>query len=189
MTVKATAACLLEGQYAALYTGYVSGQAAVGGTAMNVSSTGTISGFHDFNPGGTPISETLSGTCATRTANNGTVAAHRCRQLTGLQLCNDHATAQWAGATDQWRQHPVRLGTIGKADSSGLRTAKLAGNFAFGALGGQPGAPARAGRRYYNGRGGHVTSGHADSNSDSPSPMRPSAEPLPRPTPLPVAVP
>ena len=73
MEVKATVACLLEGPYASVYNGYVSGQVVVGGTSITVASNGTITGYHDFNPGATTISETVTGTCATRTSNNGTV--------------------------------------------------------------------------------------------------------------------
>ncbi len=169
MTVKATAACLLEGQYAALYTGYVSGQVAVGGTAMNVSSTGTISGYHDFNPGGTPISETLSGLCATRTANNGTTQiigvantqvynyAMTTALLNGrVQLINGGSTQSGSGPLE-------------KQTPADFVLAKLAGNFAFGALGGQPGGTrtGTVGAITVDGSG-HVTSGHADSNGDSP---------------------
>ncbi len=68
MIVKATVACLLEGPFASVYSGFVGGKIAVGATSMNITSAGTITGFHDFNPAGTTVSESFTGACATRTA-------------------------------------------------------------------------------------------------------------------------
>jgi hypothetical protein len=169
LVVKPTAACLLEGQYASVYTGYVGGQVAVGGTSMTISSAGTISGFHDFNPGGTTISESVTGTCATRLANNGTT------QLVGVAnspVFNYAMTAPLLkgrvqlinGGSSQSGSGPLE-----KQTPTDFVLAKLAGNFAFGALGAQSGG-ARTGTvgAITIDPSGRVISGHADSNGAGP---------------------
>ncbi len=169
MVVKATAACLLEGQYAALYSGYVSGQVAVGATGMNISSAGAITGYHDFNPGGTTISESVSGVCATRTANNGTT------QIVGVgntQVYNYAMTTALLNGRVQLingGSSQSGSGPLEKQTPADFSLAKLAGNFAFGALGGQSGGAraATVGAITVDGSG-HVLSGHADSNGASP---------------------
>jgi len=169
IVVKAAAACLLEGQFASVYTGYVSGQVTVGATSMNVSTAGTITGFHDFNPAGTTISETFTGTCITRTANNGTTqligAANSPVFNYGMTTALDNGRVQLInGGSDQSGSGPLERQT-----PTDFVLAKLAGNFAFGALGAQAGG-ARAGTigAITVDGAGHVTSGHADSNDGSP---------------------
>jgi len=169
MQVKATAACLLEGQYASVYTGYVSGQVAVGATSMNISSAGLITGFHDFNPGAVTISESMTGTCATRTANNGTTT------LIGVANSPVFNYAMTAGLLNGRVQlingssSQAGSGPLEKQTPTDFVLAKLAGNFAFGALGGQPGG-ARMGTvgAITVDSSGQVTSGHADSNGATP---------------------
>ncbi len=169
MIVKAAVACLLEGQYASVYSGFVGGRVAVGGTAMNVSSTGTITGFHDFNPAGTTVSESFSGTCATRTANNGTV------QLVGVAnspvfnyamttaLLNGRVQLINGGSTQSGS------GPLEKQTPTDFVLAKLAGTFAFGALGADAGgAPTGTVGAITVDATGRVTAGHADSNGAAP---------------------
>jgi Putative Ig domain len=169
MIVKATAACLLEGPYAALYSGYVGGQVAVGGTGITISSAGAITGYHDFNPGGTTISESVSGVCATRTANNGTT------QIIGAantQVYNYAMTTALINGRVQLingGSSQSGSGPLEKQTPADFLLAKLAGNFAFGALGSQTGGTRTGliGAITVDGSG-HVTSGHADSNGDNP---------------------
>ena len=165
MVVKATVACLLEGQYASVYSGFVGGGVAVGATAMNISSTGTITGFHDFNPAGTTISESFSGTCATRTANNGTV------QLVGVANSPVFNYAMTAGLLNGRVQlinggsAQSGSGPLEKQTPTDFVLAKLAGNFAFGALGADSGgAPTGTVGAITVDATGRVTAGHADSN-------------------------
>ncbi len=169
LVVKAAAACLLEGPYASVYTGYAGGQMVVGGTSMTISSAGTITGYHDFNPGATTISETVTGTCATRLANNGTT------QLVGVAnspvfnyamsapLLNGRVQLINGGSSQSGS------GPLEKQTAADFVLAKLAGNFAFGALGAQAGG-ARTGTvgAITIDASGHVTSGHADANGASP---------------------
>lgn len=169
MIIKAQVACLLEGPYASVYSGFVGGKLAVGGTSMNVASAGTITGFHDFNPAGTTVSETFTGACATRTANNGTV------QLVGVAnspVFNYAMTTALAngrvqlinGGSDQSGSGPLE-----KQTPADFVLAKLAGNFAFGALGADAAAiPTGTVGAITVDAAGHVTAGHADSNGASP---------------------
>ena len=168
MSVKPLTACLLEGLYAQLYNGYVGGQVAVGATSMNISSAGAITGYHDFNPAGVTISETFTGTCATRTANNGTL------QLIGVAnspvfnyamtvaLQNGRAQLINGGSSQ------AGSGPLEKQNPADFVLAKLAGDFAFGALGSQSGGARAAtiGALTID-ASGRVLSGHADSNDSS----------------------
>jgi hypothetical protein len=169
VVVKATASCILEGPYASVYSGYVSGQVAVGATSMIISSTGTITGYHDFNPGAVTISEGVTGVCATRTANNGTT------QLIGVANSPVFNYAMTVGLLNGRVQlinggsSQSGSGPLEKQTPADFVLAKLAGNFAFGALGGQPGG-ARMGTigAITVDASGHVISGHADSSGTTP---------------------
>ena len=168
--VKAATACLLEGQHALLYSGFVSGQVAVGATSLNVSSTGSITGYHDFNaPGGVPIAETLTGTCATRTANNGILT------ITGLANSPVFNFAVTVGLVNGRIQllnggdSQSGTGPLEKQQPADFVLAKLAGDFSFGALGGQAdGSRAGLVGALSIDANGVITTGHADSNESQP---------------------
>ncbi len=170
MVVKANVACLLEGQYASVYNGYVSGQVAVGGTSMTIASAGTITGYHDFNPGATTISESFTGACATRTSNNGTVelvgAANSpvFNYAVATSLLNGRVQLLNGGSNQSGS------GPLEKQTPADFVLSKLAGNFAFGALGGQTPGGAHTGMiaAITINASGQVTAGHADSNGSSP---------------------
>jgi Putative Ig domain len=165
MSVKATAACLLEGQYASVYSGYVGEQVAVGATSVAISSTGAITGYHDFNPAAVTISESLTGTCTTRTANNGTL------QIIGVANSPVFSYAMTAALNNGRVQlinggsSQAGTGPLEKQTPTDFLLSKLAGSFAFGALGAQPGG-GRAGTvgAITFDASGHVLSGHVDSN-------------------------
>ena len=169
MLVKPLAACLLEGTYATLYNGFVGGQVAVGGTSLTIASDGTMTGYHDFNPAGITISESVTGTCATRTANNGTL------QVIGLGNSPVFNYAMTVGLLNGREQlisgggAQSGSGPLEKQNPADFVLSKLAGNFAFGAIGAQAGG-ARAGTigAISVDTSGHVISGHADSNDSSP---------------------
>ena len=168
MQVKPLVACLLEGQYASVYNGYVSGQVAVGATSMTVASDGTITGYHDFNPGGTTISESVTGTCATRTSNNGTT------QLIGAANSPVFNYAMAAGLINGRVQlinggnTQAGSGPLEKQTTTDFVLSKLAGNFAFGALGSESGG-AHMGviGAVTIDASGNITAGHADSGGSN----------------------
>jgi hypothetical protein len=170
LVIKAAAACLIEGQYASVYSGFAGGAISVGASSFNISSTGTITGYHNFNPpGGAPISETLTGTCATRTANNGLLTVtgqansptYNFAVTTGLrngriQLVN--------GGSSQSGTGPLE-----KQEPGDFLLTKLAGDFSFGALGAQAdGSRAGIAGTLSVDAGGVVTDGRIDSNDSKP---------------------
>ena len=170
LVIKAAAACVIEGQYASVYSGFSSGAISVGASSINISSTGTITGYHNFNPpGGAAISETVTGTCATRTANNGLLT------LTGLANSPVYNFAVTTGLRNGRIQlvngGSVQSGTgpLEKQEPGDFSLTKLAGDFSFGALGAQSsgGRAGIAGTLSVD-SGGVVTGGHADSNDSQP---------------------
>jgi large repetitive protein len=169
MVVKATASCLIEGRYALLYSGFVNGQVAVGATSVNVSSTGTITGYQDFNPGSTPVSESVTGTCTTRTSNNGALT------LTGVTSSPVYNYAMTVGLLNGRAQllnggsNQSGSGPLEQQMPTDFVLSKLVGNFAFGAFGAQSGGT-RAGTvgTLTIDASGHVTGGHVDSNTSQP---------------------
>lgn len=168
LVIDAAEACLLNGQYAVLYSGFVSNQLAVSASGLTVSSTGTISGYHDYLSGAAPVAESLTGTCTTRTANNGTLT------LTGTAYSPQYdyavTTSLARGRVQLMNGGDSQSGTglILKQDPTAFVLASLAGNFAFGALGAQAdgGRMGIAGAITLDG-GGVVTGGHADANGSS----------------------
>jgi large repetitive protein len=166
--VKPAAACLLEGQYALLYTGYANNVPAVGATSLTVSSAGTITGFHDFNAGASPVAETLTGSCTTRTSNNGTLT------LTGAanSPVYDYAvtTALDKGRIQLLNGGDNQSGTgLFFTQSAPFTLSLLAGNFAFGALGaGADGTRLGIAGAVAIDMNGAVTSGQMDANGASP---------------------
>ena len=170
LIIKAAAACLIDGQYASVYSGFVNGQIGVGASSLNISSTGAITGYHNFNPpGGPTVSETLTGTCVTRTANNGLLT------LTGLANSPVYNFAVTTGL----RNGRVQLvnggdsqsgtGPLEKQEPADFSLAKLAGDFSFGALGAQSdGSRAGIAGTLSVDIGGVVTGGYIDSNDNTP---------------------
>ena len=168
VVVNPAAACLLNGQYALVYTGYLSNQMTVGAASLTVTTAGAITGYHDFISTATPVAETVTGTCSTRTANNGTL------KLTGAANSPEYdyavTTALTNGRIQLQNGADSRSGTgfFLKQDPSAFVQAALAGSFAFGTLGVQ----ADGGRMGLAGTvtldmGGLVTAGHADSNGSA----------------------
>ncbi len=137
VVVKPAAACLLEGQYALVTTGFDSNKMTVSAASLTVSSTGTISGYHDFNsPSNTAnVAETLTGTCTTRVSNNGALT------LTGAKNSPEYDYAVTTALTrgrvqlDNGGDTQSASGFFQKQDPTAFVQTALAGNFAFGTLG------------------------------------------------------
>jgi hypothetical protein len=168
LVINAAEACLLSGQYAVLYSGFVSNQPAVSAAGLTVSSTGTISGYHDYVTGTASVAESITGTCTTRTANNGTLT------LTGTANSPQYDYAVTTGL-DRGRVQLMNggdtqsgTGLILKQDPSAFALGSLAGNFAFGALGAQADGSRMgiAGAITLDATGA-VSGGHADANGSS----------------------
>ncbi len=168
IVVNPAEACLLNGQYTLVYTGYLNNQMTVSGASVTVSATGTVAGYHDFTSTTPPVAETLTGTCTNRTSNNGTL------KLTGTANSPEYDFA----VTTALNRGRIQLQNSGDAQSgSGFFVkqtptdfvqASLAGRFAFGTLGVQTDGRRMglAGTVSFD-AGGLITDGHADSNGSN----------------------
>jgi hypothetical protein len=169
IVVNPAAACLLNGQFALLYTGYQSNEMTVSAASFNVPTTGTVTGYHDFASTAAPVAETMTGTCTNRVSNNGTLkftgAANSPEYDFAVTIALDRGRIQLQNAGDS------RSGTgfFIKQTPADFLQASLAGSFAFGTLGVQSDGRhmGLAGTVTFD-AGGLVTDGHADSNGSAP---------------------
>lgn len=169
LTINAAEACLLNGQYAVLYTGFSSNQFAVRASSLTITSAGTVSGYQDFNYYLKRIAESVTGTCTTRTANNGTLT------ITGALSSPIYDYAVTIGLNSGRVQllnggnAEAGNGLFVQQDPTAFSLGAIAGSYAFGTLGAQS-ATSRmglAGVVTFDATG-NVTAGHADSNSSNP---------------------
>src|SRR5258706_281842 len=165
LVINPAAACLLTGQYAMLYSGFSKGLPAVGAASVNISTAGTVSGYQDYTTAEKPVAETITGTCTTRTSNNGTLA------LSGATSppVYDYAvtTALTSGRVQLISGADSQSGTgmLLLQNPAAFNLPALAGDYAFGLLG----TDAHSSRMGLAGTvsidaGGMVTVGRADSN-------------------------
>ncbi|HEX9474070.1 MAG TPA: Ig domain-containing protein [Steroidobacteraceae bacterium] len=165
LLIKPAAACLLTGHYALLYTGYANDKPAVGAASLTISTAGTLTGYQDFTAADTPIAESVTGTCTTRTANNGTLTLTG----TGASPIYDYAvtTSLASGRVQLINGGDTQSGTglLLVQDATAFNLPALAGSYAFGSLG----AATDGSRMGLAGTlsidaGGMVMAGRADSN-------------------------
>jgi hypothetical protein len=137
LIVNPQTACLLVGRYAMLYTGFAGQKMLTRAASLDVASDGTVSGVMDTRSASATVeSEALTGTCTTRTANNGTLTvtgstsgklefnfAVRASLVDGrVQLMNGGSDASGTGL-------------ISQQDASAFALAQLPQSAAFGLLG------------------------------------------------------
>jgi len=168
LVINPAAACLLTGQYALLYSGFSNGLPAEGAASFNISAAGTVSGYQDYTTAEKPLAESITGTCTTRTSNNGTLT------LTGATSSPiyDYAvtTALTSGRVHLMSGGDTESGTglLLLQNPAAFNLPALAGDYAFGLLG----ADTDSSRMGLAGTvsidaGGAVTVGRADSNASS----------------------
>ena len=168
LVINPAAACLLTGQYALLYSGFSNGLPAEGAASFNISAAGTVSGYQDYTTAEKPLAESITGTCTTRTSNNGTLT------LTGATSSPiyDYAvtTALTSGRVHLMSGGDTESGTglLLLQNPAAFNLPALAGDYAFGLLG----ADTDSSRMGLAGTvsidaGGTVTVGRADSNASS----------------------
>lgn len=170
LVINPKAACALAGRYALLYTGYAELKWQTRAASFEVASDGAVTGVMDTrSAAGATENETLSGTCTTRTANNGTLTlngtssgkleldyAVRSSLADGrVQLINGGSSASGTGL-------------ITRQDAAAFALAQLPLNAAFGLLGADTdeGSMGLAGWLDRDASGA-VTGGVADSNAAS----------------------
>jgi hypothetical protein len=175
MTVNPETACVLQGNYTLLFTGFRGNAAATHVASIQISSTGAITGEQDYKDAGrTTTAETLdSGTCVNRETNTGVLTLNA---PSGEIVYNFAATLP---ATDQ-KIHSARLqlihsgsdsgsGQLELQDLTGVTTgAPVTGDYAFGVLGVTAAKIhfGMAGR--FTSTAGALSAGLVDSNAPSP---------------------
>ena len=165
LVINPAAACLLTGQYALLYTGFLQRQALRGRRQSHDFPAGTVTGYQDLTTADKAIAESVTGTCTTLTANNGSLT------LTGTASSPiyDYAvTASLASGRVQLTNGGDTMSGTGPLllqHSSAFNLPALAGSFAFGTLGTDSTGSRMglAGTVSIDATGG-VTAGRADSN-------------------------
>jgi hypothetical protein len=174
LPVNPETACLLQGQYAFLWSGYFNGSPATYAGSIQIAGDGTLSGIQDWKDSGrTTQGEAVTGTCSTAATNTGV-----------LTLNSPNGSGQFTYAVtvpdSNGVIHGGRIALINAAENSGsgeltlqdstaFSAAALAGSYAFGAIG-DDSAGAHQG---YVGRlsvdaTGAVSAGRADANGSTP---------------------
>jgi len=137
LVVAPAAACLLNGRFALLYSGFSGQKLQTRAASLAVSSDGAIAGVMDSLGGGVRTeAESLTGTCTTRTANNGTLT------LTGAtsgQLIFDYAVRASLGEgrvqLTNGGSSAAGSGLIALQDTGAFGLAQLPVTAAFGVIG------------------------------------------------------
>ena len=125
LVINPQAACLLNGRFAFLYTGFDGQRAETRAASLAVGSDGSITGVMDTRSAtGATLAESITGTCATRTANNGTLTLNG---SSSGQLIFDYAIR---AGLDKGR---VQLSNGGN-DAAGSGLFELQDSTAFAAL-------------------------------------------------------
>lgn len=172
LTINAATACLVNGQFAHLETGFTGGRMFVAAASYNVVSTGTVSGHQDQGAA-TVVDESVTGTCTTRTSNNGIITitgSGRSPQYNyALTIGLDKARTQLMNGGDS----SSSTGQMLKQDPTAFNAAALAGDWAFGTIGSYAPVGKVTGKRIgVAGRltvdaAGAVTAGRLDASSST----------------------
>ncbi len=137
LVVNPKAACLLNGRYALLYSGFSAQRAQTRAASLVVASDGTVTGVMDTRSASASVAaESVTGTCTTRTANNGTLT------LTGATSGGFVLDYAVRAGLDQGRVQLTNGGTtatgsglIAKQDATAFALAQLPLTTAFGVIG------------------------------------------------------
>jgi hypothetical protein len=171
LVVNAATACLLNGNFALLETGFVGNRFVVGAGAYNVNgSTGALSGSQDYGAA-TPVGEAVTGTCAPRINNSGTLTITGATRSPVFSFAVPVGLASGRVQLVNGGDSSVTSGSIAKQDASAFNLAALAGDYAFGALGTYAPVGSAVGQRVgVAGRftvdaNGLVTNGRLDANT------------------------
>lgn len=168
LVVTPKAACTLSGRYAMLYSGFAGLKAQTRAASINVAADGTLTGVMDTRSTGDAVeNETLTGTCATRTANNGLLT------LTGStsgKLEFDYAvrTSLADGRVQLVNGGSSASGTglLTRQDAAAFALAQLPQSAAFGLLGADTDETSMGLAGWIDrDAAGTITGGSADSNA------------------------
>ena len=170
IVINAATACLLNGQFAQLETGFSGGRLFVSAGSYTVVTAGTVTGHQDEGAA-VVVDEPVTGTCTTRTTNNGTLTITGTKRSPtynyAVNIPLDHGRTQLMNGGDSI----ASTGQLLKQDASAFNATALAGDWAFGVLGSYAPVGTAIGKRVgVAGRftvdvAGAVTAGRLDANS------------------------
>ncbi|HUO80192.1 MAG TPA: putative Ig domain-containing protein [Steroidobacteraceae bacterium] len=171
LTVSPQTACLLNGQFTYLQTGFYQGKPVTRAGSINVTVTGTVTGVHDYKDAtnARPAAAVTSGTCVTLTQNRGQL--HISSSASGNESFDFATNASLAVGHLQQDDGTgvVEAGEFFKQDPTAFTLVALKGDWAFGAVGddGAGNRLAVAGRATLDANG-LVSAGVGDNNGASP---------------------
>ena len=170
LVVNAQTACLLNGRYAYLFTGFKAGQPVVRAGSFNVAGDGTVTGIEDYKDAATGLagSQVTSGVCKTLTQNRGTL------QLTTSAGATQYDYGVVSSLKGGQMQENDGTGVVGSApfvqqDATAFPAAAVAGDYAVGLLGtGPSGARLGVVGRVTLSAAGALSAGLGDDNEATP---------------------
>lgn len=172
LEVRARTACLLQGDYAFLYTGFEGEAALVRAGRLVVAGDGTITGVEDFGgPGnGRTNAAIASGTCTSVAASPiGTLAVRGGAGDADYQFASLSAAGTALRIHRPSGQNPGFYGSGSLVRRTGTLNATPTGTFAFGLWGQNgAGAPMAIAGRATLGADGSIQSGRIDVAGDTP---------------------
>jgi hypothetical protein len=166
LEIKVAAACLLNGHFALLATGFEGNAPTVGAASVNIGSDGTITGTQDYKSGGATVAESVTGTCSTRSANNGELKLTGTAQSPSYDYATTTSLDSGRIQLENGGDTKSASGLLMQQNMAAFNQVALAGNYAFEALG----AATNGSRMAVVGAlaldmGGVVTGGRMDANS------------------------
>ena len=170
LVVNPQTACLLNGRFAYLFTGFKSGKPVVRAGSFTVAGDGTVSGIEDYKDATTGHAATVvtSGVCTTLTQNRGTL------QLTSSAGVEQYDYGVVSSLKAGQMQENDGTGVVGSApfsqqDATAFTGAAVAGDYVLGLLGNGP-TDARLGvtGRFTLSAGGVLSAGLGDDNEATP---------------------
>ncbi len=172
LTVSPQTACLLSGPFAYLATGFYNGAAVTRAGSVTVTTTGTITGVHDYSDGthARPATALTSGTCQTLTQNRGQL--HISSSASGNESFDfaTDATLRKGHMQQDDGTGVIEAGEFYFQDATVFNLAALAGDWVFGGVG-DDGSGHRfgvVGRLTFD-ASGVISAGSADSNAATPA--------------------
>jgi hypothetical protein len=175
LVVKPQAACVLQGRFTYLFTGFRGGGTATDAGVIAIDASGKVSGEHDYkDPTRTTADETFSAsTCTNRTTNAGYLTLNA---TSGTLTFNFAVTPPDGSGVI----HAAKLaliasgsdsgsGQLALQDLSGITTTPPAGDFAFGLLGAtDPSMHFASAGRFTTDATGTLANGAIDRNGAAP---------------------
>ncbi|MFT3904954.1 MAG: putative Ig domain-containing protein [Steroidobacteraceae bacterium] len=167
--VNATVTCLLDGQYAVLYSGFSSSKPTTRLASLTIDSSGNVTGAEDFKSGSSSNTNgSISGTCTVAKTNAGKLKLsassgdYKYTYATATDLAHGRLQRTGSGTS-------TGTGSFYEQDSSAFALATLAGDYAFGLVGTETsGTRLGLAGRFTVDSSGNITNAYVDRNGSTP---------------------